>query len=208
MQTKYKLPFYRNLTQKESYAIIIIEVIVMNSDFSNENPAGTKNEYPSLHLVKCPYCGQNDFKILGTKGSKGAAYGVGMAFGAIGNLVANSVNKDEYVLKPVNCKCNSCGKKFEIMPLTADDSEILQTPCTVNFTRLSSFVGMAVAQHVYLNGVKIGTVGNGKTITFQTFTKHNTIFVTDQYGVAFKGDYKFEAVEGGNVEVKFKRKFV
>ncbi len=67
---------------------------------------------------------------------------------------------------------------------------------------------MAVAQHVWLNGVKVGTVGNGKSISFPVHTKYNTLFVTDQYGVAFKGNYKFEAVSGGTVDVRFKKKFL
>ncbi len=163
---------------------------------------------PSLHSAVCPHCQKNDFVVLGTKGAKGAAIGVGMAFGAIGNLVADSMNKDDATIKPLRCQCNACRKKFEILPLKATPEEILETPCTVNFTRLSSFVGMAVAQHIWLNGVKVGTVGNGKSISFPVHTKYNTLFVTDQYGVAFKGNYKFEAVSGGTVDVRFKKKFL
>lgn len=162
---------------------------------------------PSTHELVCPHCKSGDLKILGTKGAKGAAMGIGMAFGAIGNLVANSVSKDDYTVQPVKYKCNSCGKKFDSLPLNAKPEELLEQPCTVTFTRLSSFVGMAVSQNVWLNGVKVGPIGNGKTITFQTCVKHNTVFVTDQYGVAFKGDYKFEAQSGGTEEIRFKKKF-
>lgn len=165
-------------------------------------------ERPSLYALSCPKCRKNDIKILGTKGSRGAAAGVGMAFGAIGNMVASSISKGDFAVQPIQYKCNSCGNKFESLPLTAEPDELLEAPCTVNFKRLSGFAGMAVAQHVWLNGVKIGSVANGKTLTFQTFTKHNTVFVTDQYGVAFKGDYKFEAQSGGNIDVRFKRKFL
>lgn len=162
---------------------------------------------PTLQGLACPKCGQSDLKIVGAKGGMGKAMGVGMAFGAIGNLIASAASKGDYTVQPTQYKCKACGKKFEAYPLTAGEDELLETPCTVNFQRLSSFVGMAVAQHVWLNGVKIGSVGNGKMLTFQTQTKHNTLWVTDQYGVAFKGDYKFEAQPGGTVEVKFKRKF-
>jgi len=34
------------------------------------------------------------------------------------------------------------------------------------------------------------------------------MYVTDQYGAAFPGAYRFEAEAGGHVDVKFKRKFV
>lgn len=163
---------------------------------------------PSIHELACPKCQNRDLNILGTKGSKGAAIGMGMALGAVGNLIANASNKDDFTLRPIQYKCKSCGNKFESLPLVAKPEEILEKPCTVNFHRLSRFVGMAVSQDVYLNGVKVGTVGNGKSITFETVTKHNTIFVADQYGVAFKGDFKFEAQAGGTVEVRFKGKFV
>ena len=162
---------------------------------------------PSTHALVCPKCQKSNLKILGTKGSKGAAIGIGVAFGAIGNLVANSGSKDDFSLKPIQYKCTACGNKFESFPLAAAPEEILETPCTVSFKRLSSFVGIAVAQNVWLNGVKVASVGNGKTVTFETSVKHNTVFVTDQYGVAFKGDYKFEAESGGSEEIRFKRKF-
>ncbi len=175
-----------------------------NQAFENSMPVNA----PSIHALTCPKCQKNDLKILGTKGSKGTATGVAMAFGAIGNMVASSMSKNDFTLQPIQYKCNSCGNKFETLPLTAKPEEILSVPCTVNFTRLSSFIGMAVTQQVWINGVKAGSVGNGKTLTFQTFTKYNTVFVTDQYGVAFKGDYKFEASNGGNVDIRFKRKFL
>lgn len=163
--------------------------------------------FPSLFGLVCPKCQKDSLKILGTKGAKGKAAGIGMAFGAVGNLVASSMSKNDFTLQPVQYQCNACKGKFETLPLVAGPEEALETPCTVHFTRLSSFVGMAVNQDVWINGVKVATVGNGKSVTFQTSVRHNVIFVTDQYGVAFKGDYKFEAQSGGTVEVRFKRKF-
>lgn len=164
--------------------------------------------FPSIFGLSCPKCKAYDLKIKGIKGSLGAEIGIGIAFGAIGNLVQNSTSKKDFDVQPIQYKCKSCGKKFESFPVIANVAEVLDVPCTIIFTRLSSFYGMAVAQHVWLNGVKVGLVGNNKTITFQTFIKYNTIFVTDQYGMAFKGDFKFEAQSGGSVDVRFKRKFV
>lgn len=181
-----------------------------NIDQSTEQVQNThQTEYPSIYALACPKCSckNNDFKILGTKGAKGAALGVGMAFGAIGNLVANSMSEDDYTYQPVKYQCVSCGHKFTSLPLVAEPEELLESPCTVNFTRLSCFAGMAVSQNVWLNGIKVGAVRNGKSITFQTFVKHNTVFVTDQYGVAFKGCYRFEAENGGTENISFKKKF-
>lgn len=172
------------------------------------SPQNTKQaNYPSTRDLVCPKCSGSNLNILGTKGAKGTAVGMGMALGAIGNLVADSISKDDFTFQPVNYKCASCGKKFEALPLKAKPDEILDQPCTVTFTRLSCFAGMAVSQNVWLNGMKAGSIGNGKTITFQTFVKHNTVFVTDQYGVAFKGHYTFEAQSGGTEEINFKKKF-
>ncbi len=175
---------------------------------NQQNTNATQQDYPSMRKVVCPKCGQNDLKILGTSGSKGAAIGIGMAFGAVGNLVASSMSKSDLSVQPIKYQCRGCKNKFETMPLKAEPDEILSAPCTITFKRLSRFTGMAVAQSVWLNGVKVGTVGNGKTITFQTLTKYNTVFVTDAYGVAFKGDHKFEAQSGGTEEIRFKGKFI
>ena len=164
-------------------------------------------QYPSVKNLKCPECGADEFRILGTKGSLGAALSVGM-LGAVGNMAMSSASKKDFELKPVKYQCMKCKKKFEALPLVAADDELLSEPCVVEITRLSSFVGMAVSQQVYLNGVKVGNLKNGATLTFNTFTKENTVFVTDQYGVAFKGDYKFTAVPGGKEEIKFNRKFL
>ena len=162
---------------------------------------------PSVYHLKCPQCGADSFRILGKKGALGKSIGVGVAFGAIGNLVANASSKDDYAYEPIQYKCIVCQKKFEALPLLAQPDEILSVPCKIIFKRLSSFVGMAVSQSVWLNGIKIGSIKNGKAIEFPTYVRYNTLFVSDQYGVAFKTDYKFEAQPGGCVEVQFKRKF-
>ena len=165
------------------------------------------NQYPSVHELKCPKCGGSEFKILGTKGSMAKA-GVEVMFGAIANLALDSQSKNDFELRPVRYQCLGCKHKFEADPLVAPEEEILLEPCKITFHRLKSAVGMAVTQQVYLNGVKIGNVKNGEDMVFQTFTKHNTIFVTDQAGIAFPGSYTFEAEPGGNVDIQFKRKFV
>jgi hypothetical protein len=95
------------------------------------------------------------------------------------------------------------------MPLEAGPDEYLSAPCTINFERVSSFVGMAVAQFVYLNGIKLGSVKNGQAISFQTAVRYNTVYVTDHAGVAFKdGVTRFEAQANGAINLRFNRRFV
>lgn len=163
-----------------------------------------ENRHYSLHGHVCPKCNKSDLKILGP-GNKGTAVGISLIFGAIGNLAANVRNKNDFSFSPTRYKCNTCGNKFELLPSVASPEEILKTPCSISFRRLSHIVGMAVAQNVWLNGVKVASVGNGETITFKTFVKHNTVFVTDHYGIAFKEAYKFDAESGECVEISFKR---
>lgn len=164
-------------------------------------------QYPSLKNMQCPHCNGTEFKILGTKGATGKAVGAVM-FGAIGSLVQSSDTKNDFELRPIRYKCQSCNKKFESVPFVAAEDDLLDEPCTVVLHRLSSFVGMAVLQQVFLNGVKVGTVKNNKELSFKTYTKHNVIFVTDHSGVAFPDAYTFTAESGGMKELKFNRKFV
>jgi Zn finger protein HypA/HybF involved in hydrogenase expression len=163
---------------------------------------------PSLKDLKCPLCGSGNFSVIGVKGALGKAVATGAAFGAIGSLVAGSNAAKDTATQPLQYKCNDCKNKFVSTPLAAAAVDILPVPCTVTFERLSGIVGAAVPQIVYINGMKAGAVKNGKSITFQTYGKYNVMFVTDQYGVAFKSDYKFEAQPGGSVLVRFKGKFI
>ena len=164
-------------------------------------------QYPSISYIPCPECGKSDFTIIGAKGSKGKSFGVAFAFGAVGNLVANAMTKGDTTMVPISFKCKSCKHKFDSYPLVAPPEDILSAPCTITFTRKSAFAGIAVSQTVWLNGVKVASVSNGQTVELQTMSKRNIIFVSDQYGVAFKGSYKFEAQSGGHESVEFKQKF-
>ena len=170
-------------------------------------PYSQSIQAPSLYRLACPYCGANSFRALGKKGAMGKSIGVYSMLGAVGNLIADSNAKQDYSFVPTNYKCMACGKKFESAPLLAQPDELLALPCTVAFHRKGSFVGMAVAQYVWLNGVKVGPVHNGKTIEFPVWTRYNIVFVTDQFGVAFKGNRAFEAAPGGRVEIEFNRSF-
>lgn len=163
---------------------------------------------PSLYLLKCPHCGAGELLPLGAKGATGKSFATTFAFGAIGNIVAGANAEADWTTQPLQYKCLGCKKKFEAGPLVARQDELLSAPCNIHFERLGSFAGMAVPQLVYLNGLKMGPVGNKKAIDFPTYLKYNTLFVTDHHGVAFKAMYKFEATPGGNIHVRFRRKFV
>jgi DNA-directed RNA polymerase subunit RPC12/RpoP len=164
--------------------------------------------FPSLLNLRCPKCSSAELVVLGTEGSLGKAMGVSILFGAVGNLVASSQASKDLETKPIKYKCSACHEKFVTMPHQAAPEEFLAAPCTINFERVSSFMGMAVAQIVHLNGIKIGPIKNGQTLSFSTAVRYNTLFVTDMHGLAFKGVYRFEAQPGAMVAVRFNRKFL
>lgn len=163
---------------------------------------------PSLYGLACPSCGSQQYTAIGVKGSTGKALATSFAFGAIGNMVAGSSAAKNMVTEPIQYRCDSCKTKFESGPLVAAPEELLPAPCMVHFVRESSFVGMAVPQIVYMNGIKMGAVKNGNTLSMQTPLRYNAVFVTDQHGMAFKGIRRFEAVPGGEVTIRFNRKFL
>ena len=159
----------------------------------------------SIRDLRCPNCGAGDFTVVGAEGAGGRVI--------VGALLGWLISRWIYAGKiaanwPINYKCNNCKHKFIGKPAEASEFEILSDPCVIQFERVSNFVGAAVIQIVHLNGIKIGPVKNGKTITFPTHVKHNIIFVTDQYGTAFPGHYTFEAKPGESVLVRFNRKFM
>lgn len=186
-----------------------------DSPYTISNTATTLNEgekemntVATLKGLSCPQCGSEDLHIKGKPGSTGAVMAGVLFGGAIANLAVSSNASKNVETVPISYACKNCKHKFQTFPLSAPVEDILEVPCVINFTRLGSFVGSAVVQVVYLNGVNCGPIKNGKTITLQTGNRWNTLFVTDQYGAAFQSYYRFEAVPGGVVEVKFNRKFV
>lgn len=133
-------------------------------------------KYPSICNISCPKCHNNDLRIIGTKGSTRSSFFTRLFYGWIGDLVKSANSKSDITLKPTQYKCNICGKKFDTFPDNAKPDEILEEPCRISITRLSSFVGSAVTQHIYLNGIKVASIDNGKTVAFETMIRQNTIF--------------------------------
>ncbi len=158
----------------------------------------------TLKGLRCPQCGSEDLEAKGKAGSLGKEIAGAFFGGAIANMaMSRSASKNTETV-PLAYVCKNCKHKFQSFPLAAQQEDILAAPCTISFTRLSSFVGALASHVVYLNGVNCGAVKNGATITLQTSNRWNTVLVTDQYGVAFKNVYRFEAVPEGTVSVKFK----
>ncbi len=171
-----------------------------------------KTTYPTLEGLKCPKCQSAEYKVLGKGGAAAKEWGTALAFGAVGgiarNFAADAKAKEDFELHPIAYKCMGCKKNYETLPFEAMEDEILSKECTVVFHRLSAFASMAVSQQVYLNGVKVGSVKNKKALVFKTYTRNNTVFVTDQHGKALPGVFKFVAAEGGTQEIRFKNKFI
>ena len=158
-------------------------------------------------IQKCPQCGSSEWKVTGLPGAAGRAVLVGL-FGLIGNAIASSSLKNRKDDDPFICKCDSCGNKWEAIPVNAPEEERLESPCKINVTRPGGFVGAAVGQFAYLNGIRMGILKNGNTMTFETNVKHNLLYFTDLSGTVFK-DYKhFDAEAGGNRNFNFNRKFL
>lgn len=161
----------------------------------------------SLRQLRCPQCGSYDVIAKGQEGALGKSIGTSLAFGAIGSLVSNAGADARIAAAPMQYQCRSCKNKFPFSPTQPEPDELLSAPAAIEFTRDGSMVGAAVQQFVFLNGLPMGPVKNGKTITFTTGLRYNTLFVTDHFGVAFPEAYRFEALPGSLVRVRFNRKF-
>lgn len=146
---------------------------------------------------ECPKCGSEDVVAVGAEGAMGRA--LQQSFGLLGDLipVADS-GRLEY-------RCKAC--HWEFVAESLESAEFPELTCRVIFHRDSGFAGAAVPQIVYLNGERVGEVKNGKSLEFVTRARSNVISVTDSGGTPFKDSYRFDAVDGGVVEVHFNRKF-
>jgi hypothetical protein len=160
--------------------------------------------------LKCPACTAVDFKTLGIKGFVGRQLAT-IVFGFLADIffsiAEQAVIPRNTKDKAIIYKCLKCGNKWAAFPVETIDSDYLNSPCEIHFTRESSIVGWARSQFVYLNGKKIGPVKNRKRISFTTKRKHNLIFVTDHLGRAFD-TRRFDGESGGSKSFNFNRKFL
>jgi hypothetical protein len=170
---------------------------------------------PSLLTVRCPRCGAGNPDVVGTKGSQVEAdggVGLGFAFGAIGSMAENYAIVERGIAKALAYsdtafKCYACGFAFFALPAEAGQAELLAAPATVTAVRQPNRKDKAEPQHVFLNGVLVGTVGDGQAVTFSTTVRFNTLFVTNQYGKALGRAYRFEAAPGAGYLLPFDRGF-
>jgi hypothetical protein len=156
--------------------------------------------------LKCPGCATADFKALGTEGftvRKLAAALFGFPAG-IAFIKAEQKNTRD---RAIVYKCSKCGKKWKAFPARADGGACSESSCTIHFIRERGIAGGLTDQFVYLNGSKIGPVKNGEHISFTTAKKRGFVFVTDYTGRAFDTCY-FNVPAGGQIELKFKRRFL
>ena len=163
---------------------------------------------PSLYNVRCPKCGSTNFSMVGQLNAARKYNVKRMVLDEIGivDISAEAVHENPNALEYV---CNDCQEAFIAVPHTSAEEEILQAPATITIERLKNFYGSAVSFYIYCNGVKIGEVKNGKTFTFQTLLRFNTLAVTPTTGVAFKeSTIRFEAQPGGTIYYKFNKKFL
>jgi ribosomal protein L34E len=158
-------------------------------------------------IQKCPQCGSDEWKPAGLPGATGRAVLITF-LGIIGNAIASSSLKKRKDDDPFVCKCASCGKKWESIPVKAPEEERLESPCSINVTRPGGFVGAAVGQYTYLNGIRIGILKNGNTLSFKTNVKHNLLYFTDLSGTVYKDFKRFEAEAGKSKNFNFNRKFL
>ena len=166
-----------------------------------------EQEFRTNANQKCPNCGSAEWKITGLPGATGRVILISF-FGLIGNAIASSGLKKLKDDDPFIFKCLSCGKKWDAAPVAAPNEERLESPCSITVERPGGFVGAAVGQYAYLNGIRIGILSSGKSLSFATNVKHNVLYFTDLSGTVYK-DYKFfDAESGGSQSFKFNRKFL
>lgn len=139
--------------------------------------------YRVIRMHFCPNCGGGleQIRPLGAKGSRGTSVAVTVAFGAVGNLVAQRAAANQLISVPIEYKCNACKEKFLVYAEQANPSEVLEQPAVIVLTRRSGILGTAVARFVLLNGEKVGTVKNNRDASFQTNVRHNELLMLDQY---------------------------
>lgn len=149
--------------------------------------------------VVCPKCGSEDLEPICAAGSTARAIAA-LALGPVLEALVPHADSDR-----LQYRCAACHQAFVAEPPVSAESPELT--CTVRLHRDSSLVGAAVPQVVYLNGERIGEVKNGRVLEFVTTVRSNLVNVTDNGGTAFKDSCRFDAVDGGVVEVHFNRKF-
>ena len=157
-----------------------------------------------IRVQTCPVCGSGADRIrpLGAKGSRGTSAAVTVAFGAVGNLIAQQNSAGKMTSMPIEYKCSCCKSKFQIFSEYATPEELLQRPAVIVLTRASGMLGAAVERFVLLNGIKVARVKNNREVSFQTNVRTNELLMLDQYdATADVSPLRFEVADGEIIQV-------
>jgi hypothetical protein len=138
--------------------------------------------------------------------------GAGLALGALGSMAENQRIIAGGLAKALAypetaVRCYACGQNFLALPTEAGPAELLAAPALITLTRLANRRDRAEPQHIFLNGVRVATVGDGQAVTVPTAVRFNTVFVTNQYGRALGRAHRFEATPGAAIALPFDRGF-
>jgi hypothetical protein len=164
---------------------------------------------PTVYGQACPECGSRDLMV------KKVRFGYGMAAAPeqlrginTAELAQKHSGNFEKALNPLVCRCRSCKKAFESLPVVAPASELLDEPCTIHFERTFNLKGALMPVYVFINGICLSPVSTGRRIMFQTPLRHNTVFVTDGLSMHQIGrTWSLEASGGEEVLLRFSNKF-
>jgi ABC-type nickel/cobalt efflux system permease component RcnA len=183
---------------------VSIQTNLSERKIRREDMAG--KELRTNAVQKCPKCGSAEWRPLALPGYMGRAI-IMVLLGIIGNGIASSALRKKKDDDPFILKCEGCGEKWEAAPSEAAEEEWLETPCGITISRPGGLVGAAVGQYVFLNGIRVGVLKNGGSLSFQTNVKHNILYCTDLSGAVFRDYRRFEAEPEGNKSFSFNRKF-
>jgi hypothetical protein len=217
-------------SEKTGLDNVVIQTNRSERKITREDMAG--KDLRTNAIQKCPKCGSakwRPLRLLGYTGRTWMMFFLGLIILLLGLIIGFGVliwfliallgpiigigiaslflrrkkNNDPFILK-----CEDCGEKWEAPPLEADEEEWLESPCKITISRPTGFVGALIGQYVFLNGIRIDILKNGKALSFQTNVKHNILYCTDHLGAVFQ-DYRcFEAEPGGSESFSFNRKFL
>jgi len=176
---------------------------------------------PSIHLHRCRKCGSSQIEIIGVKGVAAKNLGnvavattAGVLGGAVGGAIYGAAKasadskKPSMPLSTIRFQCKACKEKFEAEPHGTEDTDILEAPFTITFTRKGIFGDDPY--YLFLNGIQISGIPTlTNTFVFPTSVKHNTLMLIGPLGKPVKdGIYTFHATPGGSIELLYtKRRF-
>jgi hypothetical protein len=130
-----------------------------------------------------------------------------MTLGFVGDAIASSGSAVTGRPELLNIKCNRCQTKFESYPLQAQPDEFLSAPCRVIVHRKSFAFRTLDMMSLYLNGLKVALIDNGKSTEVPTVIRRNSLVMASQYGET-EDEYRFAATDGGWEEIVFDNLFM